>query len=242
MAFGLSAGAASLLGAVAGPVVGGLLGGSSSGGGQQAQTVSKEPWAEAAPWLKQNIQTGQGLQNYYQQNPFNQQQQNAYRNLASGTDYVNRMTPGMLQQMSQPVGFSRSNPQARPQAYNFAAPMGMPPAQNLGYGAPMAPSGSGARGIDGAAYLRANPDVAASPEFAQNPALHYMRYGAQEGRGATMIGQDMNQSANPFGNGGLPTVTAPQLTPADIQRLIQTSLAAQTYNAGPINSGPEGSA
>lgn len=114
----------SILGAVAGPVIGGLLGGSSSSGTQQGgtQTANNDPWAAAQPWMKQNLTTGQNLQNYYQTNPFNAQQQNAYSNLGSGADYLNRAVPGLLQQFSQPTGFDRSNPTARPSPLNFSAP------------------------------------------------------------------------------------------------------------------------
>ena len=182
MAFGLSAGAAGLMGAVAGPLIGGLMGGAgSSSGGQQTQAVSKDPWSVAAPWLKNNVQTGQNLQNFYQQNPFNRQQQNAYGNLSAGTNYANQVTPGLLQQMSQPQGFDRNNPRARPQPFNFAAPSGPSSAQNLGYGGAMtqsAPMGN------------------------------------------------MNQSANPFGNGGIPTTAAPQLTTEDIMKLIASNQPA----------------
>lgn len=37
-------------------------------------------------------------------------------------------------------------------------------------------------GPDWEAYLRDNPDVAASPEYASNPALHYQKFGQSEGR------------------------------------------------------------
>ena len=43
---------------------------SSSGSGDSA-TQSKEPWGKVQPWLEDNIATGQQLQNYYAQNPFN---------------------------------------------------------------------------------------------------------------------------------------------------------------------------
>lgn len=73
---------------------------SDGGGGQQ--TATKEPWAEAAPWLKQNIQTGQNLQQYYQQNPFNQLQQTGYQNLFSDLDsFRNQMAPGLMQFANQ---------------------------------------------------------------------------------------------------------------------------------------------
>lgn len=117
-----------------GPAIGaaaGLLGGGSSQGGTTTQ--KNEPWAPAQPWLTNNLQTGQQLQNYYQANPFNAQQQSAYGNLASGTDYMNRLTPGLLQQFSQSSGFDRNNPSARPAPFSFFAPQGQP----QGYGGAM---------------------------------------------------------------------------------------------------------
>lgn len=42
--------------------------------------------------------------------------------------------------------------------------------------------------FDGAAYLAANPDVAANSFFAQNPEEHYRRHGKNEGRNAPMMG------------------------------------------------------
>ena len=85
---------AAILGPVAGAVVGGMMGGDD----QQSQTASKEPWAEAAPWLKDNIKTGQDLQRYYQQSPFNQPQQQGYQNLFSDIDnYRDNVSPGLMQ-------------------------------------------------------------------------------------------------------------------------------------------------
>ena len=84
---------AAILGPIAGSVVGGLMGGDS----QQSQTASKEPWSAAAPWLRENLRTGQGLQNYYQQNPFNPQQQTAYQNIFGDLDaFRNQMAPGLM--------------------------------------------------------------------------------------------------------------------------------------------------
>lgn len=39
--------------------------------------------------------------------------------------------------------------------------------------------------FDGAAYLKANPDVAADPYYAQNPYQHYLDHGQSEGRAFT---------------------------------------------------------
>ena len=84
---------AAILGPIAGSVVGGLM----SGDSQQSQTASKEPWKDAAPWLRENLRTGQGLQNYYQQNPFNPQQQTAYQNTFGDLDaFRNQMAPGLM--------------------------------------------------------------------------------------------------------------------------------------------------
>lgn len=172
----------SILGAVAGPVVGGLLGGASSSGTQQGgtQTVNNDPWAAAQPWMKANLETGQNLQNYYQKNPFNQQQQAAYGNLASGADYLNRLTPGLLQQFSQPQAFNRNNPSAMPSPLNFSA-----------------------------------PDV--SPQMAH-------AYGGMM-RPSMPVQGDMNQTQNPFGNGGI--APTPQVAPQDIQKMIDDALKAQ---------------
>ena len=115
--------------AVAGPLIGGLLGGASSSGTQQGgtETVRKDPWSAADPWLRQQIQTGQQLQNYYQQNPFNAQQQNAYGQLSNSNNYINQLVPNLLGQISGQPGFDRANPRARMQGVNFNVP-------NLGFG------------------------------------------------------------------------------------------------------------
>lgn len=78
-----------------GGIVGGLFGGGSGGGSQQ--TATKEPWSEAAPWLRQIIQDGQDLQGYYQQNPFNQIQQTGYQNLLGDLDsFRSGVAPGLM--------------------------------------------------------------------------------------------------------------------------------------------------
>ena len=83
--------------AVAGPVAGAVVGGLMSGDSEQSQTASKEPWSAAAPWMRENLRTGQGLQNYYQQNPFNPQQQTAYQNIFGDLDaFRNQMAPGLM--------------------------------------------------------------------------------------------------------------------------------------------------
>ncbi len=92
----------SIAGPVIGSVVGGLFG--SDGGGQQ-QSQSREPWAAAAPWLKKQLEDGQNLQGYYQQNPFNQQQMNGYQNLFNGYDnYAQNIQPGLMALANDLIG------------------------------------------------------------------------------------------------------------------------------------------
>lgn len=83
--------------AILGPFVGSVVGGLMSDDSEQSQTASKEPWKDAAPWLRENLRTGQGLQGYYQQNPFNPQQQTAYQNTFGDIDaFRNQMAPGLM--------------------------------------------------------------------------------------------------------------------------------------------------
>jgi len=115
-------------GAIASTLVGGLLGGMGGGSSQGGTTTqSRDPWAAAQPWMQQNIATGQNLQNYYAQNPFNAQQLGAYKDLSQGNAYMKELVPSLLAQFSQQQGFDRTNPQAKPKAINFNT-------QNLGFG------------------------------------------------------------------------------------------------------------
>jgi len=103
---------AAILGPVAGAVVGGLM---SDGGGEQ-KTATKEPWSAAAPWLRQQLEQGQNLQAYYQQNPWNSIQQNAYQNTFSDIDqFRNSMAPGLMDFANRLMGtnYSRGGATAR---------------------------------------------------------------------------------------------------------------------------------
>ena len=82
--------------AIIGPIAGAAVGGLMSDGGS-GQTASKEPWSEAAPWLKQLIKDGQSLQVYYQKNPFNAQQQQAYQNVFNDVgNFRSSTAPGLM--------------------------------------------------------------------------------------------------------------------------------------------------
>lgn len=110
-------------GAVAGAVAGSVANkalSSDKGGGAGTTTASKEPWAEAAPWLKGLLSDGQAMQQQYQQNPFNAQQLASYESMGRQGAYMNQLVPGLLGQLGgQQTGFDRSNPNGRPAAFNF---------------------------------------------------------------------------------------------------------------------------
>lgn len=82
---------AAILGPVAGAVVGGVM---SDGGGGGGGEVNKTPWDPAIKPLINSLGTGQGLEAYYQQNPFNPLQQAGYQNLIADLDnFRNVMAP-----------------------------------------------------------------------------------------------------------------------------------------------------
>lgn len=98
---------AAILGPVAGAVVGGLM----SDGDQQ--TATKEPWKDAAPWLRENIAQGRNLQAYYQQNPWNALQQTGYQNTFTDLDaFRNSMAPGLMGFANKLMGTNYSRGQA----------------------------------------------------------------------------------------------------------------------------------
>jgi hypothetical protein len=95
-------------------------GGTQTNGGAGTQTQTKEPWAAAQPWIMNNLQTGQNLQNRYAAQPFSDAQNQAYQNQSNQSAYMGALVPSLLGQMSgQQVGFDRSNPNARPTAFDF---------------------------------------------------------------------------------------------------------------------------
>jgi hypothetical protein len=113
-------------GAVAGAAIGAVgsyaasKGGSSSNGGAGTQTQSKEPWLQAQPWITSNLNRGQELQTAYQNQPFSALQNQAYQNQGNQSAYMRAAVPSLLGQISnQQVGFDRSNPNARPNAFSF---------------------------------------------------------------------------------------------------------------------------
>ncbi|RYF61676.1 MAG: hypothetical protein EOO27_00955 [Comamonadaceae bacterium] len=87
------------------------------GGGGESSTV---PFFAGIPGLVQNANYAAELQQGYKDQAFNPQQLAAINNMYGQSDYMRQLIPGLLQQMQgQQVGFDRSNPTARPQAWNF---------------------------------------------------------------------------------------------------------------------------
>lgn len=110
---------------IAGAVVGGLMGG---GGGGESQTASKTPWEPTIKPLTNSINTGQDLERYYQQNPFNRLQQQGYQNLYSDIDqYRNQIAPGLMQFANNAMGY---NYQRGPRNSQVEAMQGQMPMQN----------------------------------------------------------------------------------------------------------------
>ena len=122
-------------------LLGGLLGGQSS---STNQSTSREPWAPAQPWLKSNIAEGQKLQNYYQQNPFNPQQQTGYNNLFGDIDqFRNQVAPGLMgfansmmgsnyQRARGPVGSAGYGPASPSPLAAQPGPFSLAPGGNFG--------------------------------------------------------------------------------------------------------------
>ena len=112
---------AAILGPIAGSVVGGLM---SDG---EEQTATKEPWAAAAPWLRENIAQGQNLQAYYQQNPFNHLQQTGYQNTYGDLDnFRGNMAPGLMDFANKLMGqnYRRQGGQRPMQSSSMQGPQG----------------------------------------------------------------------------------------------------------------------
>jgi hypothetical protein len=108
---------------------------SDKNGGAGTKNSSTEPWALAQPWLLQNLVQGQNLQSEYTARPQSARQQAAYDNQYALSDYGRQIVPSLLDQMgSQPVGFDKKNPTARPKAWDWnslAEGLGQRPISNI---------------------------------------------------------------------------------------------------------------
>jgi hypothetical protein len=109
-----------VVGAIGGAVVNNAMAPSGGGGGSSQQS-SSEPWAMAQPWMISNIMSGMNQQNQLTAQPFSPQQQAAYDNSYALNDHMRSLVPSLLGQLGgQQVGFDKNNPDARPQAWNWA--------------------------------------------------------------------------------------------------------------------------
>lgn len=117
-------------------LAGGLLGAFGSGDKKQTDTKTSEPWGPAQPWIQQNIQNGQDLQRHYQQNPFSQQQLNAYGNASALNSGFMNALPGLLGQMNGQRQFDRNSPLMRPSQFNFQMPQQPQQNNSLGFSNP----------------------------------------------------------------------------------------------------------
>lgn len=184
--------AAPVIGAVASSA---LSGGSSSNGGAGTQTQSKEPWAAAQPWILNNLVQGQALQNQYTQNPFNSQQQAAYGRMGNQTAYMGGLVPSLLGQLSgQQLGYNRSNPNARPQAFNFDGNTGM------GSGVPAGGSLAQPGGLLGLLTSGNNTAPNASLDPVKTPAPAATSDFVQQGYGDPMLEKRMQQGGDLLGD------------------------------------------
>lgn len=104
---------------IGGALLGGLLGGQNS---NKTESLSKDPYAPAQPWINSNIGSGQSLQSAYQAQPFSQAQLNAYGNSAALTDNFRNTAGSLVNQMNGAKTFDRSNPTAKPMMYDFSTP------------------------------------------------------------------------------------------------------------------------
>lgn len=80
----------------------------------QTQTVNRDPWGPAQPFILDALQQGQKLNQQYQAQPFSPAQQTAYQNLGSLLNSVNAGIPGLLSGMTANASgannFDRRNP------------------------------------------------------------------------------------------------------------------------------------
>ena len=96
-------------------ILGGLLGRKNKG---STTTAKQEPWGPAQQYLIDNLATNKQLQDWYQQNPFNPQQKQAYQNLYADQDnFRGNVAPGLMQFANNMMGsqYRRQAP-ARPGA------------------------------------------------------------------------------------------------------------------------------
>jgi hypothetical protein len=109
------------------PLIGAAAGALGSGSSSTSTSAAKTPWANAMPWLNENLASGQALQQRYAANPFSENQQQAYNNQQALTQGSAQNMNSLLQQMNARQPYTRQNPIAAPQTFQFGD-------LNLGFG------------------------------------------------------------------------------------------------------------
>lgn len=222
MAFGLSAGAVSLIGAGAGLI------GSSMGGGDSTQqaTQSKAPWEPAQPFLLKDLQTNQDLQNWYTKNPFNQQQKVGLQNTMTDADnFRTNIMPGLL-------NFSNES-----MSSNYQRQTGGAPGSGGGYGGAVRPGGLLQSGPG--AFSMPTPSAPSAPSAAGGGLMG----GAMGGFMGDIVGQINSafapkpvgntfgqidwQGQNPFTNGYADKLAEQRKIEAEIEAKRLAELQAQ---------------
>lgn len=113
---GLGGAAKTVASALGGSNLGGLLGAAlgAAGSKDQEQTSTRDPWAPAQPWIKENIEAGRALQKRLTDEPFSAAQKTAYGNVGGLLNAVNTMAPQMLSGFAANASganqFSRADP------------------------------------------------------------------------------------------------------------------------------------
>lgn len=139
---------------------GGTTSGSGSGGGQ---TVTKDPWAPAAPWLQSNLAVGQNLQNQYAANPFSATQQRAYGQQFSNSDQMRQIMNAIMGQAGQRQPFNRGNPSSVPMPFRLPPPNAS--MENMGLGPTYGPASSIFSGIPRAIQSEVAPQPLTVPQI-----------------------------------------------------------------------------
>lgn len=113
------------LGQLGSAALGGLL------GGKDGEKTSKtEPWGPAQPYILDNLKSSKKLQDFYQQNPFNQQQKTAYQNTFGDLDNFRQNTaPGLMDFANKAM------------TSNYQRQRGGAPGSGGGYGGAVQPGG-----------------------------------------------------------------------------------------------------
>lgn len=83
--------------AVAGAAIGAFGSMSAADTAAEQAENAKAPWKEVQPWIMNNIESGQRLQENYAQNPFNEIQQQGMQGMLDNYDYQNKtVIPGLM--------------------------------------------------------------------------------------------------------------------------------------------------